>query len=102
MEWRGVTVTNVYIGNFFFVAGIGMLISAQWELVKGNSFAYTVLSAFGECCYRDSLRYALTRTGLFYAGFGAVITPSFGVEDAYDGDTAQYNNALGLWVLRES
>lgn len=22
MEWRGVTVTNVYIGNFFFVAGI--------------------------------------------------------------------------------
>ena len=47
MEWRGVTTTNVYIGNFFFVAGIGMLISAQWELVKGNSFAYTVLSAFG-------------------------------------------------------
>jgi succinate-acetate transporter protein len=42
-----VTTTNVYIGNFFFVAGIGMLISAQWELVKGNSFAYTVLSAFG-------------------------------------------------------
>lgn len=48
MEWRGVTTTNVYIGNFFFVAGIGMLISAQWELVKGNSFAYTVLSAFGQ------------------------------------------------------
>lgn len=48
MEWRGVTTTNVYIGNFFFVAGLGMLISAQWELVKGNSFAYTVLSAFGE------------------------------------------------------
>lgn len=47
MEWRGVTTTNVYIGNFFFIAGIGMLISAQWELVKGNSFAYTVLSAFG-------------------------------------------------------
>ena len=21
MEWRGVTTTNVYIGNFFFVAG---------------------------------------------------------------------------------
>jgi uncharacterized protein len=47
MEWRGVTTTNVYIGNFFFVAGIGMVISAQWELVKGNSFGYTVLSAFG-------------------------------------------------------
>lgn len=22
MEWRGVTVTNVYIGNFFFAAGL--------------------------------------------------------------------------------
>lgn len=48
MQVRGVTTTNVYIGNFFFVAGIGMLISAQWEIVKGNSFAYTVLSAFGQ------------------------------------------------------
>ncbi|KAL9624659.1 MAG: hypothetical protein Q9160_001013 [Pyrenula sp. 1 TL-2023] len=83
MEWRGVTITNVYIGNFFFVAGIGMLISAQWELVKGNSFAYTVLSAFG----------------LFYAGFGAIVTPSFGVAAAYGEDMTQYNNALGFWVL---
>lgn len=48
MEWRGVTTTNVYIGNFFFVAGIGMVISAQWELVRGNSYGYTVLSAFGK------------------------------------------------------
>jgi uncharacterized protein len=47
MGWRGVTTTNVYIGNFLFIAGIGMVISAQWELVKGNSFGYTILSAFG-------------------------------------------------------
>lgn len=47
MEWRGVTTTNVYIGNFFFIAGIGMVISAQWEIVRGNSYGYTVLSAFG-------------------------------------------------------
>lgn len=26
MEWRGVTTTNVYIGNFFFVAGRGFRI----------------------------------------------------------------------------
>ncbi|RMZ74922.1 hypothetical protein DV738_g5677, partial [Chaetothyriales sp. CBS 135597] len=83
MEWRGVTTTNVYIGNFFFVAGIGMVISAQWELVRGNSYGYTVLSAFG----------------LFYGGFGAIITPAFGVADAYADKTAQYNNALGFWVL---
>lgn len=47
MEWRGVTVTNVYIANFFFVAALGLVISAQWELSVGNGFAYTVYSAFG-------------------------------------------------------
>ena len=36
MEWRGVTVTNAFIGDFFGVAGIGMLITAQWEIVLGN------------------------------------------------------------------
>lgn len=100
MEWRGVTVTNVYIGNFFFVAGsshshglnlnfsltiagIGMVISAQWELILGNTYAYTVLSAFG----------------FFYGGFGAIITPLFGVSAAYGTDTVEYNNALGYFVL---
>ena len=62
MNWRGMSITNVFIGNFFFVAAIGMVISAQWELVLGNSYGYTVLSAFG----------------FFYGGFGAIITPAFG------------------------
>ena len=63
--------------------GIGMVVSAQWELVLGNTYAYTVLSAFG----------------FFYGGFGAIITPSFGVLAAYGKDTAGYNNALGFFVL---
>lgn len=63
--------------------GIGMVLSAQWELVLGNTYAYTVLSAFG----------------FFYGGFGAIITPSFGVQAAYGNDTAGYNNALGFFVL---
>ncbi|KAH8667605.1 GPR1/FUN34/yaaH family-domain-containing protein [Tricladium varicosporioides] len=71
MEWRGVTTTNVYIGNFFFVAGVGMVISAQWELVLG----------------------------FFYGGFGAIITPIFGVTESYGTDTAEHNNALGFFVL---
>lgn len=103
MEFRGLTITNVFIGNFFFVAGlfscfqlpeslsiltdhekgIGMVISAQWELVLGNTYAYTVLSAFG----------------FFYGGFGAIITPLFGVQAAYGTDTAGYNNGLGFFVL---
>lgn len=47
MEWRGVTTANAFIANFFFVAGLGMLITAQWEMSVGNGFAYTVFSAFG-------------------------------------------------------
>ncbi|GIZ38406.1 hypothetical protein CKM354_000182300 [Cercospora kikuchii] len=84
MGWRGVGVTNAFIGNFFGVAGIGMFVSANWELVLGNTYSYTVLAAFG----------------LFYAGFGFIITPYFGVAESYGGsDTAEYNNALGFWVL---
>lgn len=60
-----------------------MVISAQWELVLGNTYAYTVLSAFG----------------FFYGGFGAIITPLFGVTAAYGPDTVEYNNALGFFVL---
>ena len=60
-----------------------MVVSAQWELVLGNTYAYTVLSAFG----------------FFYGGFGAIVTPLFGVTAAYGPDTGEYNNALGFFVL---
>ena len=60
-----------------------MVVSAQWELVLGNTYAYTVLSAFG----------------FFYGGFGAIVTPLFGVQAAYGTNTTGYNNALGFFVL---
>ena len=47
MGFRGVSVTNAFIGDFFAVAGIGMVIAAQWEILLGNTYAFTVLSAFG-------------------------------------------------------
>ena len=40
-------------------SGIGMVLSAIFEIILGNTYAYTVLAAFG----------------LFYAGFGFIITP---------------------------
>ncbi|EYE98489.1 uncharacterized protein EURHEDRAFT_471516 [Aspergillus ruber CBS 135680] len=83
MEWRGVTVTNAFVANFFFIAAFGLVITAQWELSIGNGFAYTVFSAFG----------------LFYAGYGALLTPAFGVEQAFGSDTAQYNNAVGFFMI---
>lgn len=65
--------------------GIGMVISAQWELVLGNTYAYIVLSAFG----------------FFYGGYGAIITPLFGVTTSYGSDTVEYNNALGFFLISE-
>jgi hypothetical protein len=66
-------------------ADSSQLITANWELVLGNSYAYTVLSAFG----------------LFYAGFGFIVTPSFGVRESYATE-AEYYNALGFFVLSKS
>jgi uncharacterized protein len=41
--------------------------------------------------------------GLFYAGFGFLVTPSFGLAQAYGGaDSVEYNNALGFFVLSKS
>lgn len=39
-------------------------------------------------------------SGLFYAGYGALLTPAFGVAQAYGGDdTAQYDNAVGFFMI---
>lgn len=48
MEWRGVTVTNAYVANFFFLSAFGLVVTAQWEMSIGNGFAYSVFSAFGK------------------------------------------------------
>lgn len=105
MEWRGVTTANVFIPNFFFLSGIGMIVTAQWEMSFGNGFCYTVFSAFGTrpLPRRSKLGQPLTRSleGFFYAGYGAILTPAFGVKEMYGGDETQYNNALGLWLIGE-
>jgi succinate-acetate transporter protein len=87
MGFRGLGLTTAFVGNFLAVAGIGMVISANWELVLGNTYAYTVLSAFG----------------FFYFGFGLIVTPWFGIAEAYGGaDSPEYLNALGFFVLSKS
>ncbi|PRP85377.1 hypothetical protein PROFUN_07085 [Planoprotostelium fungivorum] len=82
MEWRGVTIQNVFVANFIFYAGITMLITAQWELVLGRSFPYLVFSSFGA----------------FYLGFGAIITPSLGVNASYPADGVMLYNAYGFYL----
>ncbi|KAJ5108746.1 hypothetical protein N7456_005421 [Penicillium angulare] len=83
MGFRGVSVQDIFIGNFCFVGCFALLISAQWEIVRGNTFGYTVFSAFG----------------LFYGGYGAILLPALGIADSYGGKTSEYYNALGFFIL---
>lgn len=48
MNFRDVSTQTLFVGDLCFVAFFGLLISAQWEMVRGNTFSYTVLSAYGE------------------------------------------------------
>ncbi|KFG82197.1 hypothetical protein MANI_029131 [Metarhizium anisopliae] len=81
--FRGVSNQSVFIGNLCFLAGIGLLISAQWEMARGNTFGYTVLSAFG----------------LYYGGYGVLVMPSMGILESYQGQTSEYYNAFGIYQL---
>ncbi|PON21209.1 hypothetical protein TGAM01_v209935 [Trichoderma gamsii] len=83
MGFRGVSNQSVFIANMCFLAGIGLLISAQWEMLKGNTFQYTVLAAFG----------------LYYSGYGVLILPSMGILESYQGQIAEYHNAFGIYQL---
>ncbi|KAJ5459312.1 hypothetical protein N7530_011256 [Penicillium desertorum] len=83
MNFRGVFTQTIFMGDLCFVAGIGLLISAQWEMVRGNTFSYTVLSAYA----------------FFYGGYGVIMIPVLGIVDAYGGYTPEYHNALGFFVL---
>jgi hypothetical protein len=37
--------------------------------------------------------------GLFYAGYGALLMPFFGVLESYGGDTPEHHNAFGFFLL---
>jgi len=70
MGWRGVNQPQVYVGNLWFFAGLYMFTTAQWCLVKGETFAYCVFGVFSG----------------FYLSYAAILTPAFGVAAAFAGD----------------
>ncbi|THZ44418.1 hypothetical protein D6C86_07670 [Aureobasidium pullulans] len=82
MGFRNVQNQTVFVANLCFLAGVGLLISAQWEMVRGDTFAYTVLTAFA----------------FYYGGYGALLMPWMGVVDSYGGKTIEYYNAFGLYL----
>lgn len=48
MGFRGVETQTIFIGNLCLAAGLCMFVSAQWEMVRGNTFGYSALSAYGK------------------------------------------------------
>ncbi|KAF0322270.1 gpr1 family protein [Colletotrichum asianum] len=82
MGIRNVENQTVFIANLCFLAGIGLLISAQWEMVRGDTFANTTLIAFA----------------FYYGGYGFLLIPSVGIVDGYGGKTAEYFNAFGFYL----
>ncbi|CEL10604.1 hypothetical protein ASPCAL13721 [Aspergillus calidoustus] len=83
MGFRGVSNQTLFIADLCLLAGFGLLISAQWEMVRGGTFGYTVLAAFG----------------LYYAGYGVLLMPSMGITNAYGGQTTEFYNAFGFYLL---
>ncbi|KAM0753049.1 hypothetical protein T439DRAFT_378786 [Meredithblackwellia eburnea MCA 4105] len=77
MKWRGVTVPQVYIGNLWFYAGLYMFTTAQWCLIKGETFAYCVFGTFSA----------------FYFSYAAILTPTFAVADAFAGAAGTTSSA---------
>lgn len=104
MGFRGVANQTVFISNLCFLAGLGLLISAQWEMVKGNTFAYTVLAAFGKPNLYIHIATSLnnSKIGFYYGGYGVLLMPSLGVVESYGGKTAEYYSAFAFYQLSQS
>lgn len=103
MEWRGVTVTNVFIGNFFFTAGMDSIRN------NGSSDFLTVelrnrhahIRSMGVGSWQDLRVHGSLCIRSLLCRFWCYYHPFLGVKEAYGEDTVQYNNALGFWILSE-
>jgi hypothetical protein len=68
----------------WFTAGLINLIVGIFELLVGNTFAYTIFGALGG----------------YFMSMGAILTPSFGIMEHYlPKHGAEFRNAMGLFNL---
>jgi succinate-acetate transporter protein len=85
MRVRGVKEMNFLIGVFWCTAGITNIICAIFELLIGNTFAWTIFGALGG----------------YFMSMGVLLTPGFGVSAAYGKlgahGAAEFENAMGLF-----
>ncbi|QDS76152.1 hypothetical protein FKW77_007420 [Venturia effusa] len=67
MNARGAKELNVLVGSFWFVAGLLNVITCIFELLIGNTFAYTIFGTLGG----------------YFMSLGVFFTPAFGIVDHY-------------------
>ncbi|BFZ61981.1 hypothetical protein YB2330_003060 [Saitoella coloradoensis] len=69
MGWQGTSgaTMQALAGEFLFFPGLCLIICAQWELILGNSFAFTVFGAFGA----------------YWIALGYILVPGYNVAGSY-------------------
>ncbi|GAA5828753.1 hypothetical protein JCM11251_005860 [Rhodosporidiobolus azoricus] len=83
MQWRGVVLPNIFVGNLWFCSGTYMFVVSIFTMIKGETFSSLVFSVFGS----------------FYWSYAAILTPAFGATAAFGDDAVQLNNALALFLF---
>ena len=87
LKARDVAAPNLVVAIALAYGGLVQLLSGMWEMAIGNTFGATVLSSYGG----------------FWISFGIILTPAFGIVEAYT-DTktgvSTFNDifALYLWA----
>lgn len=85
MRVREVKELNFLVGTMWFTAGAMNVLCAIFELLIGNTFAWTIFGALGG----------------YFLSMGALLTPGFGVMAAYakkgPHGIEEFENAMGLF-----
>jgi len=85
MQLRGVDSLNFLVGTMWFTAGVINLIVGIFELLVGNTFAYTIFGSLGG----------------YFLSMGALLTPAFGISEHYLNakHISEFRNAMGMFNL---
>lgn len=85
LKARDVTAPNLVVALAFGYGGLVQLLAGMWEMAIGNTFGATALSSYGG----------------FWLSFAIILTPSFGIVDAYtDAKTgaSSFNEVFCLYL----
>lgn len=73
---------NAVVGMALFCGGLGQFVAGIWEFPRGNAFGATVFTLYGT----------------FWMSYATILIPGSGIVDAYGTNTAEFNNAVGIYL----